>query len=70
MSCARRSLLMLLHAIAAQPVRAETDTLPGMPPVVDPQNLYSEAGAGHVSPRWPMTCRASMPRASDRTGST
>ncbi|MGE5128636.1 MAG: creatininase family protein [Sphingomonadaceae bacterium] len=26
------------------------DTIPGMPPVVDPANLYSEAGAGHLSP--------------------
>ncbi|WHZ11487.1 MAG: Surface antigen [Burkholderiaceae bacterium] len=25
-------------------------TVPGMPPVVDPHNLYSEAGAGHLSP--------------------
>jgi YVTN family beta-propeller protein len=25
-------------------------TLPGMPPVIDPRNLYSEAGAGHFSP--------------------
>ena len=26
------------------------DTVPGMPPVVDPANLYSEAAAGHLSP--------------------
>jgi YVTN family beta-propeller protein len=26
------------------------DTIPGMPPVVDPSNLYSEATAGHLSP--------------------
>jgi YVTN family beta-propeller protein len=26
------------------------DLLPGMPPVVDPSNLYSEAAAGHLSP--------------------
>jgi YVTN family beta-propeller protein len=26
------------------------DTIPGMPPVVDPNNLYSEATAGHLSP--------------------
>jgi YVTN family beta-propeller protein len=25
-------------------------TVPGMPPVVDPTNLYSETGPGHVSP--------------------
>jgi len=27
------------------------DTIPGMPPVVDPANLYSEAGIGHLSSR-------------------
>jgi len=26
------------------------DLLPGMPPVVDPANLYSEVSAGHLSP--------------------
>jgi DNA-binding beta-propeller fold protein YncE len=26
------------------------DALPGMPPVVDPSNVYSETGAGHVAP--------------------
>ena len=29
---------------------AEVDLLPGMPPVVDPANLYSETAAGHLSP--------------------
>ncbi len=29
---------------------AVVDELPGMPPVVDPANLYSEAAAGHMSP--------------------
>jgi YVTN family beta-propeller protein len=29
---------------------AAVDVLPGMPPVVDPANLYSEAAAGHLSP--------------------
>ncbi len=28
----------------------EVDLLPGMPPVVDPANLYSETAAGHLSP--------------------
>jgi YVTN family beta-propeller protein len=28
----------------------EVDLLPGMPPVVDPANLYSEIAAGHLSP--------------------
>jgi YVTN family beta-propeller protein len=29
---------------------AGVDLLPGMPPVVDPANLYSESAAGHLSP--------------------
>ena len=29
---------------------AAVDLLPGMPPVVDPANLYSEVAAGHLSP--------------------
>ena len=29
---------------------AAVDVVPGMPPVVDPANLYSEAAAGHLSP--------------------
>jgi DNA-binding beta-propeller fold protein YncE len=41
---------MALCAAAAQPLRAQIDVLPGMPPVVDPQNLYSETTANHVSP--------------------
>ena len=28
----------------------ELGALPGMPPVIDPSNLYSEAAAGHLSP--------------------
>jgi hypothetical protein len=28
----------------------KAEGLPGMPPVADPSNLYSEAGAGHLSP--------------------
>lgn len=50
------------HALAAAAARAEASvgdpassgasiaTAAGMPPVVDPGNLYSEAGAGHLSP--------------------
>jgi YVTN family beta-propeller protein len=49
-SILRSALVLALYAAAVQPVRAEIDTLPGMPPVVDPQNLYSETGADHVSP--------------------
>jgi YVTN family beta-propeller protein len=33
---------------AAKPVAAAPAVLPGMPPVVDPRNLYSEIGAGKV----------------------
>ncbi|MEO8836709.1 MAG: YncE family protein [Caldimonas sp.] len=42
------TLLIATSAAAAGP--AAIDTVPGMPPVVDPANLYSEAGAGHLSP--------------------
>ncbi len=42
--------VLVLCAAVTQPARAEIDTLPGMPPVVNPQNLYSETGADHVSP--------------------
>jgi YVTN family beta-propeller protein len=34
---------------ASAPARA-IETVPGMPPVVDPQNLYSETAAGRMSP--------------------
>jgi YVTN family beta-propeller protein len=33
-----------------QAVPVQVQTVPGMPPVTDPQNLYSEIGAGKVSP--------------------
>src|SRR3954447_20379782 len=42
-------LALALCAAAAMPVRAEIDVLPGMPPVVNEQNLYSETGADHLS---------------------
>lgn len=34
-----------------QPIAATTavETVPGMPPVIDPANLYSETGVGHLS---------------------
>jgi YVTN family beta-propeller protein len=38
--------LAIRPAVAADPV----NTLPGMPPVVDPANLYGETAAGHLSP--------------------
>jgi YVTN family beta-propeller protein len=42
--------VLALYGTAPHPVRAEIDALPGMPPVINPQNLYSETGADHVSP--------------------
>jgi YVTN family beta-propeller protein len=39
-------LSVFLVAVAAEAV----ETVPGMPPVPDPQNLYSEASAGKLSP--------------------
>jgi YVTN family beta-propeller protein len=36
---------------AAAPAAGAVATVPGMPPVVNPANLYSEAGAGHLSPQ-------------------
>ena len=37
-------------ALAALPLAAQVQTVPGMPPVVDPANLYSEIGASKMSP--------------------
>lgn len=37
-------------ASAAPAPASAITTVPGMPPVVNPANLYSEAGAGHFSP--------------------
>src|SRR6267378_7869117 len=34
----------------APPAAAAVNTVPGMPPVVDPNNLYSEIGADKISP--------------------
>ncbi|HEV8502720.1 MAG TPA: YncE family protein, partial [Casimicrobiaceae bacterium] len=39
--------LAATHAVAQSPAVA---TVPGMPPVVDPSNLYSEAAAGRYAP--------------------
>jgi len=41
-----RSAPALLHQVRDGPV----ETAPGMPPVLDPRNLYSEAGASKFSP--------------------
>jgi len=35
---------------SAAPTTPAVDGLPGMPPVVDPKNVYSQAGAGMLSP--------------------
>ena len=43
---------------AAAPSAPAIATLPGMPPVVDPANLYSEASASHLSP----AVRNALPR--------
>jgi YVTN family beta-propeller protein len=43
------SLALGPGAVTAQPA-GQVVPLPGMPPVVDPTNLYSEAGAGKLSP--------------------
>jgi YVTN family beta-propeller protein len=42
--------LQLVGAAAAQPAARAIETVPGMPPVPDPANLYSAAGAGKLSP--------------------
>ncbi len=41
---------LVLLALAVLPVAAQVRTVPGMPPVVDPANLYSETVAGKLSP--------------------
>ena len=47
-------VLGLLWALSSAPPwrsrGAAVETVPGMPPVPDPGNLYSEAGAGKLSP--------------------
>lgn len=43
-------LLAALALAAAAPVAAQVHTAPGMPPLTDPANLYSEIGAGKLSP--------------------
>jgi len=44
------SLTLGLVALAFAQAPASVATLPGMPPVVDPSNLYSETAAGKLSP--------------------
>ena len=43
------SVLVAVLGVVAAPGRA-AEPLPGMPPVVDPGNLYSETQAGRMSP--------------------
>jgi YVTN family beta-propeller protein len=43
-------LLAALALAVATPAAAQVQTAPGMPPLTDPTNLYSEIGAGKVSP--------------------
>ena len=42
--------LLAALAIAALPAAAQVQTIAGMPPLVDPNNLYSEIGPDKVSP--------------------
>jgi YVTN family beta-propeller protein len=61
-ACVRRArrTLALLASVAAAPLIAApaVDTVAGMPPVVDPTNLYSEAGVDKLSD----AVRAALPR--------
>jgi YVTN family beta-propeller protein len=45
-----RGLLAAAFGTAASLATAQVQTVPGMPPVPDPKNLYSETGADKVSP--------------------
>jgi YVTN family beta-propeller protein len=45
-----RGALLAACGLLVFEARAQVDTVPGMPPVVDPKNLYSEIGAGKLSP--------------------
>ena len=49
-SVALAALCIVGSASAAPAPAPAVTTVPGMPPVVNPANLYSEAGAGHFSP--------------------
>ncbi len=45
------ALITGLASAADAPATAAVSALPGMPPVTDPRNLYSETGAGKLSPQ-------------------
>jgi YVTN family beta-propeller protein len=47
---AKRACLALAAAALALCARAQVDAVPGMAPVPDPKNLYSETGADKLSP--------------------
>ena len=59
-----RLLVLFLGGIAIAPAGAQGPipaaiaTIPGMPPIVDPANLYSETSASHLSP----AVRSALPR--------
>jgi YVTN family beta-propeller protein len=40
----------IMQSVPGHSHAAEVVTIPGMPPIVDPDNLYSEVSAGHFSP--------------------
>lgn len=50
MNLRTRGTLLATLGLFAAGARAQVQTVPGMPPVLDPQNLYSEIAAGKVSP--------------------
>ena len=64
--------LLARHALAGAALAAgRSQTVPGMPPVADPANLYSETGAGKLSAGGAAArCRASTCRTCSRTTST
>ena len=47
---ANLSMVLVLSSVAAPRVQAQVEPVPGMPPVPDPKNLYSETTAGKLSP--------------------
>ena len=50
MTCLARLALVLGLLLAALDTVAAVETVPGMPPVIDPANLYSETTADKLSP--------------------
>jgi YVTN family beta-propeller protein len=49
-SLAIGAALFAPHAVAQPSAPARIETVPGMPPVIDPANVYSEIAAGKLSP--------------------